>query len=86
MAVEVLAVVMEGLLVVLMEMVMQGSVLQDLGWVDTVVRVLVLQAVVKEVDLLLGILILRSVVDMTVDLGKVDYLVLCLGYLICVLV
>jgi hypothetical protein len=52
-AVEMLAVEVEGLLVVLMETVMQGSVLQDLGWVDTVELALVLQAVVKEVDLLL---------------------------------
>ena len=53
---------------------------------DTVVQVLVLRVVVKEVVLLLVLLILRSVIDMMHDLDIVDRLVLCLGCLIRVLV
>ena len=65
---------------------MQGSELQDLGWVDTVQRVKVLRSVVNRVDLLLGLRILRLFSGIRVRLDGLDRLDLCPGYLILLLV
>ena len=84
-AAEVVVVVME-LSANIFVTLMQGSDLQDLGWVDTVQRVKVLRSVVNRVDLLLGLWILRLLSGILVRLDGLDCLDLCPGYLILLLV
>ena len=77
-----LEVVVGVLLVYRVERVKLGLVPIDLGWVDTVRLVLVLQVVVKEVDLLLVLQLLKSGKVAMESLGSAGLQVLCLGCLI----